>query len=41
MNLFHRHTDRISRQLDDNEQQQRRSQTEQDGTEVKASIWST
>ena len=40
VNLFHRHTDRISRQLDDNEQQQRRSQTEQDGTEVKASSWS-
>ena len=36
VNLFHRQADRISRQLDDNEQQQRRSQTEQDGTEVKS-----
>ena len=35
-NVFHRQADRISRQLDDNEQQQRRSQTEQDGTEVKS-----
>ena len=35
-NVFHRQADRIGRQLDDNEQQQRRSQSEQDGTEVKS-----
>lgn len=35
-NLFHRATARIERQLDDNEQAQRRHQREQDGSEVKA-----
>lgn len=34
VNLFHRATDRIGRELDDNEQAQRRSQREQDGSEV-------
>ena len=34
VNLFHRATDRIERELDDNEQAQRRSQREQDGSEV-------
>ena len=34
VNLFHRATDRIERQLDHNEQAQRRSQQEQDGSEV-------
>ena len=36
MNLFHRKADRITRDLDDNEQAQRRSQAEQDGSEVKS-----
>ena len=36
VNLFHRATDRIERELDDNEQGQRRSQREQDGSEVKS-----
>lgn len=36
VNIFHRATDRIGRQLDDNEQTQRRSQREQDGSEVKS-----
>src|SRR5258705_11806039 len=31
VNLFHRAVDRIGRQLDDNEQTQRKSQREQDG----------
>ncbi len=35
-NVFHRAADRIARELDDNEQAQRRSQREQDGTEVKS-----
>lgn len=35
-NLFHRATARIERQLDDNEQAQRRLQREQDGSEVKS-----
>jgi YspA, cpYpsA-related SLOG family len=34
VNLFHRATARIERELDDNEQAQRRSQKEQDGSEV-------
>ena len=34
VNLFHRAADRIERQLDHNEQAQRRSQREQDGSEV-------
>jgi hypothetical protein len=36
VNLFHRATDRIGRQLDDNEQAQRRSQREQDGSEIRS-----
>jgi len=36
VNLFHRATGRIERELDDNEQAQRRSQREQDGSEVKS-----
>src|SRR5262252_10138485 len=32
VNLFHRATDRIERELDDNEQAQRRSQKDQDGS---------
>ena len=35
-NVFHRAVMRIERQLDDNEQGQRRLQREQDGTEIKA-----
>ena len=36
VNLFHRRLDRIGRELDDNEQAQRRAQFEQDGSEVKS-----
>jgi hypothetical protein len=36
VNLFHRKTDRVERELDLNEQAQRRGQTEQDGSEVKS-----
>ena len=36
VNVFHRRLDRIGRELDDNEQAQRRTQTEQDGSEVKS-----
>src|SRR6266436_6107740 len=36
VNLFHRATDRIERELDDNEQAQRRSQKEQDGSEIRS-----
>ena len=36
VNLFHRATDRVERELDGNEQAQRRSQREQDGSEVKS-----
>ena len=36
-NLFHRQIDRIDRQLDRNELEQRRLQREQDGSEVAAS----
>src|SRR5882762_5348241 len=36
VNLFHRAIDRIERELDDNEQAQRRSQKEQDGSEVRS-----
>jgi hypothetical protein len=36
VNLFHRGVDRIARQLDDNEQAQRKSQREQDGSEVRS-----
>lgn len=36
VNLFHRATGRVERELDDNEQAQRRGQKEQDGSEVKS-----
>ena len=36
VNLFHRASQRIERELDDNEQTHRRSQGEQDGSEVKS-----
>jgi hypothetical protein len=36
VNTFHRAADRISRKLDDNEQAQKRGQSEQDGSEVKS-----
>ena len=36
VNLFHRAADRTNRQLDDNEQAQRKSQREQDGSEVRS-----
>src|ERR1700761_6079979 len=36
VNLFHRATDRIGRELDDNELAQRRSQREQNGSEVRS-----
>jgi hypothetical protein len=36
VNLFHRKTDRVERELDVNEQAQRRGQAEQDGSEVKS-----
>ncbi|HEX3861107.1 MAG TPA: DUF2493 domain-containing protein [Stellaceae bacterium] len=36
VHIFHRKTDRIERELDTNEQAQRRSQLEQDGSEVKS-----
>src|SRR6201996_6235055 len=35
-NPFHRAADRINRQLDDNEQAQRESQREQDGSEIRS-----
>jgi len=36
VNLFHRAAGRIDRELDDNEQAQRRSQKEQDGSEIRS-----
>lgn len=36
VNLFHRKADRIGRDLDDNETAQRRSQAEQDGSEIRS-----
>src|SRR5262249_27074977 len=36
VNLFHRATDRVERELDSNEQAQRRSQREQDGSEIRS-----
>jgi hypothetical protein len=36
VNLFHRAVDRIERELDDNEQTQRKSQREQNGSEVRS-----
>ena len=35
VNVFHRKSDRVQRELDDNEDRQRRAQQEQDGSEVK------
>jgi hypothetical protein len=36
VNLFHRATDRVERELEDNEQTQRRSQKDQDGSEIRS-----
>jgi hypothetical protein len=36
VNLFHRAAGRVERELDDNEQAQRRSQKEQDGSEIRS-----
>src|SRR5215813_10422173 len=36
VNLFHRAADRVQRELDDNEDAQKRSQKEQDGSEVRS-----
>ena len=36
VNLFHRAADRIERELDDNEQAQRQSQRDQDGSEIRS-----
>ena len=36
VNLFHRTIDRVERNLDDNEQAQRRSQKDQDGSEIRS-----
>jgi hypothetical protein len=36
VNLFHRGVDRVQRQLDDNEDAQKRSQKEQDGSEIRS-----
>ena len=36
VNLFHRATDRVQRELDDNEDGQKRSQKEQDGSEIRS-----
>ncbi|MBN9291206.1 MAG: hypothetical protein J0H36_08845, partial [Hyphomicrobium denitrificans] len=36
VNLFHRATDRIERELDSNEQAQKRGQREQDGSEIRS-----
>ena len=36
VNLFHRATDRVERELDSNEQAQRRSQKDQDGSEIRS-----
>jgi hypothetical protein len=36
VNLFHRAVERVERELDDNEQAQRRSQAEQDGSEIRS-----
>src|SRR5712671_446067 len=36
VNLFHRANERIERELDDNEQAQKRSQREQDGSEIRS-----
>ena len=36
VNIFHRRAEQVGRQLDDNERAQRRSQAEQDGTEIRS-----
>jgi len=36
VNLFHRAADRVQRELDDNEDGQKRSQKEQDGSEIRS-----
>jgi hypothetical protein len=36
VNVFHRKSDRVQRELDDNEDRQRRAQQEQDGSEVRS-----
>src|SRR5437660_11556113 len=36
VNLFHRAADRVQRELDDNEGAQKRSQKEQDGSEIRS-----
>ena len=36
VNLFHRANERIERELDDNEQAQKRSQRDQDGSEIRS-----
>ena len=36
VNLFHRAADRVERELDDNEVAQKRSQKEQDGSEIRS-----
>jgi hypothetical protein len=36
VNLFHRAADRVQRELDDNEDAQKRSQNEQDGSEIRS-----
>ena len=36
VNLFHRAADRVQRELDDNEDEQKRSQKEQDGSEIRS-----
>ena len=36
VNVFHRRAERVGRDLDDNEQAQRRAQTEQDGSEIRS-----
>jgi hypothetical protein len=40
VNIFHRAIGRIERELDDNEQAQKRSQREQDGSEIRSVSWS-
>jgi hypothetical protein len=39
VNLFHRADERIERELDDNEQAQKRSQRDQDGSEIRSVEW--
>ena len=39
VNVFHRSAERVSRALDDNEQAQKRSQKQQDGSEARSVGW--